>query len=114
MRLRKLLPRTMLSDFRALHDTGIPMAKLLRDSKLDITLPTLNSLIYLMDDENAQHSLFPGWLGKEHKTYEQPVIFGYDGTWPYGEWYVKDRIFGVPVSEEDKQSAIDTLINATV
>lgn len=96
----KLIKRAVLEEIQGLHNSGVPLSKLIRDFDLTITNPTLNRLLIsltaatvLSENNSYKHtstlvkSLFPDWLeGAEGVEVTQPNEWKYIGLMPYGEW----------------------------
>lgn len=95
---RKLIPYKKLDEIHQLHQQGVPVLRLLRDFKLDMTGPHLTKLISfysLLGSRNITtdtsnlifDSLFPTWVyNNENNTVVQPDDKKYTGLFPYGKW----------------------------
>lgn len=94
MRQRKLLAKKVLIDIQLLIDIGVPLRKIIRDKRLDISQPSVTKLLkwfklsQLPASENAYIitlSLFPKWLNTTSKE-SQESDQQYNGYFPFGEW----------------------------
>lgn len=98
MKARKLLAKRILGRLYHRYAIGVPIAKLIRDSDLDISLPAFTNLINYyeesLDKEQSiqitntiADSLFPEWLDPFNDYVQsQPKEWKYIGKFPVGSW----------------------------
>ncbi len=88
---RKLVRRDVLNKITEQHEQGVPVARLLRDNLLNISLPLLIKLIAInkAPSDIAKKSLFPEWLKSDGAHVQsQPWDYcRYVGRFPTGEWH---------------------------
>lgn len=80
---------------------GVPLCKIIKRHKLDITHPTLAKLIALYDafaessgitSDIIHTSLFPDWLKQQpNLVLKQPNNWYYTGTMPLGKWVKQEE-----------------------
>lgn len=90
---RKLIKYTFLLQLYGLAEAGVPLARLIRDHELNISIPHLSKLINWcreaeeIQNEKVYASLNPDWLIEN--VQEVPNNYWYKGIFPYGEWRKK-------------------------
>lgn len=99
MKPRKLLAKDALELIWLRYTVGVPVRKLHRDFKLNMSIPVLTNLISCYEEstdieqavsvtDTIQASLFPEWLDSEYKFVQiQPKDWKYAGRFPLGKWY---------------------------
>lgn len=96
MRRRKLIKLELLREFQAKVILGVPLARLIRDAKLDMSQPSVANLLkwfsratpYRGDTERKDASvilasLSPAWLAHSGQEAGEDV---YEGYFPLGRW----------------------------
>lgn len=95
---RKLIPEELMIQVFDLVELGVPLAKVLKDKKLNACRPVISKLLdsYRLATESdctitakskAIASMFPKWLdNKELIVQEQPDGWKYAGRFPMGMW----------------------------
>ena len=98
MKARKLLANDLLAHLWLRYSVGVPIRKLHRDAKLNISIPVFTLLIKYYEESNditqpvsitntIYNSLFPEWLHGELKHVQsQPPDWKYIGQFPLGKW----------------------------
>ena len=99
MKARKLLNKDILERIYLRYTMGVPIRKLHRDFKINMSIPLFTSLIQLYEESLSDeqtvsitntitNSLFPDWLNKEfNNAQSQPKQWKYIGKFPLGAWY---------------------------
>jgi len=88
---RKLINLNMLTMLRSKNDDGVPVARLIRDFELAVSLPHLRKLMeysrLALEDSNVASSLEPPWLDlASPEVQECPDNYKYKGLFPFGAW----------------------------
>ena len=98
MRARKLIPEKAILEIRELQEMGVPLARIIKDQKLDISYPHLRKLLELYEDffiscvynptdiAIVTASMFPSWLRDSPKAQAQSKQDKYEGRFPFGRW----------------------------
>jgi hypothetical protein len=106
---RKHLTRNELRRIHDLVTLGVPLKKLLRESNLPISAPSVAMLLkhyarIAIDDTNPELtkaissadiatvlSLFPSWLDNQGEPVQTaPENWSYDGLFPFGKWVERE------------------------
>ncbi len=97
-----LMQQNVLEEVHAKRKEGVPVSRLIKDYRMDITHPTLSRLIEyyeLYKQANNEikpiifSSLFPDWLnGTTDILVKQPSEYLYRGRMPLGQWEYRDEI----------------------
>lgn len=103
MKARKLLGKATLTLIWLRYSVGVPVERLRRDFKIDLSLPTFIRLIEAYEDsvskeqsksitDTIENSLFPIWLKEGCKEIQaQPKSWKYVGRFPLGAWLREDN-----------------------
>lgn len=101
---RKLVKTAVLQEIASLNKQGVPLAKIVRDNDLDVSLPHLTKLIHFFnlsidacperhiteeDKVKLLNSLFPEWMqfaAEAAPIQVQPASYKYKGLFPWGIW----------------------------
>lgn len=91
---RKLLAKHVLAKAIEQQNLGVPIARILHNLELDISRPTISSLIaYAKKSEpTILASIYPPWLDQNSDTIQQqPEKWIYVGFFPHGEWQYNEN-----------------------
>jgi len=98
MKARKLISRQHIDLLYNMHQVGIPLARVMRDNDIEMSLPSFKNLLdhlhsmYLGKSAASisttiEQSLFPEWLTPGLTgVQEQPDDWRYVGRFPMGVW----------------------------
>lgn len=99
-RRRKLVDPDVLIEIIPKKNDGVPLARLIRDYNLDLTVPHLQKLLYIAEDlqesnaakfipeyrKTVYASLAPEWIVGTRAALEAPIDWEYEGNFPHGKW----------------------------
>ena len=97
---RKLIRLDKLSTLAHRAQMGVPLARAIRDMRLDISRPLAAKQVQLFNMDCAtkeassllKHSLDAPWLDYDGPTVqEQPDNWYYEGYFPFGKWVEKSE-----------------------
>lgn len=96
---RKLIPLQQLDELYHKQAIGVPIARLIRDNDMNISIPHLSKLLHyyglcmantgMESAVTIYNSLNAPWLDSTilaDRVQEEPEGYKYIGRFPYGEW----------------------------
>lgn len=97
---RKLIDEPLLVELLSKFRDGVPIARLVRDYKLEVSDPHLRKLLFIyidiLDEElysskrcTIRDALFPAWVQGKDGIITQPNEWSFTGRFPLGTWGVK-------------------------
>ena len=96
---RKLISEPLLIDLLNKYRDGVPLSKLVKNYRMDISTPHLRKLLFIyidiLDPEQSEanqlalrKAIFPAWIEGTRSAIVQPNEWTYKGKFPFGEWKV--------------------------
>lgn len=93
---RKLMGKELLKEVIELRKLGVPIRRIIKNKKIDISIPHLNKLMDLYEEANITtvsfladsifSSIFPIWLSENDGIKIVPNNWHYKGRFPFGIW----------------------------